>query len=92
MAAERMTDDTPLPEIERMIRRLHYYGDPPDSRLQADVDGDVADIVDAIRHALAAERAKALEEIRRIVGTMSPLMISPRSRVALFAALEKEDK
>ena len=30
-----------------IVRSLHYYGDPPDIRLRADVDADVQAVVDA---------------------------------------------
>jgi hypothetical protein len=52
-----------LKQIEASIRRLHYYGDPPDVRLQQDVDGDVLDIMDRILATLATaeERYAALE-------------------------------
>jgi len=47
-----------LKQIEASIRRLHYYGDPPDVRLQQDVDGDVLDIMDRILATLATAEAR----------------------------------
>src|SRR3990172_8731778 len=34
-----------------IARRVHHYGDPPDPRLQEDVDGDIWDIEDRLREA-----------------------------------------
>ena len=52
--------------IEAKVRRLHHYGDPPDKRLQEDVDADVADVLDDVRLLIAAARASAREEAARV--------------------------
>ena len=54
-----MSDDRLSPERinERIVRALHYYGNPPDPRLQGRVDGDVQDILDDVR-TLGAENAR----------------------------------
>ena len=47
-----------LASIERKIRALHHYGDPPDVRLQDRVDADVLDVLDDVRALLAAPPAE----------------------------------
>lgn len=40
--------------IERLVRAIHHYGDPPDPRLQRKVDADVSEIVEECRAYAAA--------------------------------------
>lgn len=47
-------DSAALQKLEAAIRQQHYYGHPPDSRLQADVDSDVEEIVDLARTAFGS--------------------------------------
>ncbi len=56
-----------LRAVEAKIRRLHYYGDPPDTRLQADVDAEVADILDDVRALVAAAAQREREAVARQV-------------------------
>ena len=61
----RSMSETPtLESIEAQIRQLHYYGNPPDARLQDDVDGDVEGIMEDVRELMRAaweERDRARE-------------------------------
>lgn len=49
-----MSETPTLESIEAQIRQLHYYGNPPDARLQDDVDGDVAGIMEDVRELVRA--------------------------------------
>lgn len=61
-APENRRVDKHLAAIERLVRSIHYYGDPPDSRLQGRVDADVEDVLDRIRER-DEERLQRLTEI-----------------------------
>jgi hypothetical protein len=45
--------------LERSVRSIHHYGDPPDSRLQRRVDADVEGIIDTARAFAAAFAAES---------------------------------
>ena len=55
----RASEPTPSERLEALVRAIHYHGNPPDVRLEDDVDGDVRDIMaeaermrdDAVREA-----------------------------------------
>ena len=52
------TDAALLAKIEATVRALHYYGNPPDSRLQGRVDADVADVLDDVRALVERQAAR----------------------------------
>ena len=84
--------------IERMIRRLHHYGDPPDARLREDVDGDVADVLDRVDLLVESARARHIREaverldestVWRLISALEIVDDSSHARDALLAALTK---
>lgn len=66
----------PLQLVESLVRQLHHYGDPPDTRLQKRVDRDVEEVLDAVRayattltpaalSTVEAERDRLRDELRK---------------------------
>lgn len=71
-----------------IARRVHHYGDPPDPRLQEDVDGDIWDIEDRLREAELALIEAVLERVQ--VSVMDDQGIpDPRTAADILAELER---
>lgn len=63
-ACRALAEEAPK-QVGQRARALHHYGDPPDPRLQEDVDADVMGVVDPAEELATALRA-ACDEVERL--------------------------